>query len=156
MLTIPEPFIPEDVAVVPGRDGRKMSKSYANTIDLFAAEDVVRGQIFSITTDSARVEDPKDPDASNLYAVLKLFCTAEERAAWADRFRRGGLGYREVKQAIFDRFMERFGAARRRRRELDAEPERIEEILRRGVEQARRIAGPLVREVRDAVGMPNP
>jgi tryptophanyl-tRNA synthetase len=156
VLTVPEPFIPEEVAVVPGRDGRKMSKSYNNTIELFASDDLVRSQIFSIATDSATVAEPKDPEKSNLYAILKLFCTPEEAAEWADRFRRGGLGYREVKQAIFDQFMSRFGAARERRRQLEQEPEFVESVLMRGVEQARKIALPLVREVRDTVGIPNP
>ncbi len=156
VLTMPEPFIPEEVAVVPGRDGRKMSKSYNNTIELFAAADQVRSQIFSIETDSATVAESKDPDQSNLFAILKLFCTQEESAEWADRFRRGGLGYREVKQAIFDHFMRRFGDARERRKRLDSEPEYVESVLQRGVEKARKVALPLVREVRDAVGIPNP
>jgi tryptophanyl-tRNA synthetase len=133
-----------------------MSKSYNNTIELFAAEDEVRRQIFSIVTDSATVEEAKDPDRNALYAILKLFCTAEERAEWADRFRRGGLGYREVKQAIFDRFLQRFGPARARRTELENQPDYVEEVMRLGAEKARTVTLPLVREVRDAAGIPNP
>jgi tryptophanyl-tRNA synthetase len=155
LLTIPEPFIPESVAIVPGRDGRKMSKSYNNTIELFGKEEDVRQQIYSIVTDSATVAEPKDPDTSMLYAILKLFCNEEERAYWTDRFRSGGLGYREVKQAIFDRFMDKFGPARALRKELESKPEYVDEILKQGVEQARRIALPLVRQARDAVGIPN-
>jgi tryptophanyl-tRNA synthetase len=154
VLTLPEPYIPEAVAVVPGRDGRKMSKSYNNTIELFASDEEVKRQIYSIVTDSAKVEDAKDPDRSALYAILKLFCTSEEQAEWADRFRRGGLSYREVKQAIFDHYMQRFGAARARRRELASRSEYVEEVLRRGAEQARLVTRPLVREVRAAVGVP--
>jgi tryptophanyl-tRNA synthetase len=156
VLTIPEPYIPEAVAVVPGRDGRKMSKSYNNTIELFASDDDLRRQIFSIVTDSARVEEPKDPDRNALYAILKLFCTHGEQAEWADRFRRGGLSYREVKQAIFDRFMQLFGPARARRKELESQPDYVEEVLRRGAEQARAVALPLMRQVRNAVGIPAP
>ncbi len=155
VLTIPEPYIPESVAVVPGRDGRKMSKSYNNTIELFAPEDEVRRQVFSIETDSAKVADPKDPDQSNLFAILKLFCSPETTAEWAERFRRGGLGYREVKQAIYDNFVALFSEARRKRREMDSRPEYVEEVLRRGAEQARAVAIPLLRQVRDAVGIPN-
>jgi tryptophanyl-tRNA synthetase len=155
VLTLPEPYIPEAVAVVPGRDGRKMSKSYNNTIELFAGEEELRRQIWSIVTDSATVAEPKDPDRNALYAILKLFCTPEERAEWADRFRSGGMGYREVKQAIFDHFMRLFGPARSRRKELLSRPDYVAEVLRRGVEQARAIALPLVREVRAAVGIPN-
>jgi len=154
VLTIPEPYIPESVAVVPGRDGRKMSKSYGNTIELFAPDDEVRKQIFSVATDSAAVADPKDPDKSNLYSILKLFCKPEASEYWADRYRSGGLSYREVKQALFDAFMEKFGPARRRRQELAKEPEYIKEILRRGAAQARGIGIPLVEQVRDAVGIP--
>lgn len=156
VLTIPEPYIPEAVAVVPGRDGRKMSKSYNNTIELFASEADLRRQIWSIVTDSATVAEPKDPDRNALYAILKLFCTREEQVVWEDRFRAGGLGYREVKQAIFDHFMQLFGTARARRKELESQPDYVEDVLRRGVEQARAVALPLVREVRDAVGIANP
>lgn len=155
VLTIPEPYIPDEVAVVPGRDGRKMSKSYGNTIELFAPDEEVRSQIFSITTDSASVAESKDPERSNLYAILKLFCTPEESSDWAERFRRGGLSYREVKQAIFDHFMRSLGPARARRRELEKQPELVESVLLRGAEQAKVLTRPLVREVRDAVGIPN-
>jgi tryptophanyl-tRNA synthetase len=155
LLTIPEACIPENVAVVPGRDGRKMSKSYNNTIELFATEEDVRQQIFSIVTDSASLKEPKNPDTSMLYAVLKLFCDDEQQAYWADRFRSGGLGYREVKQAIFDLYMEKFAPMRARRKELDSQPEYIDEILKQGAEKARKIAAPLLREARAAVGIPN-
>ncbi len=156
VLTIPEPYIPEHVAIVPGRDGRKMSKSYNNTIELFASDEEVRRQVFSIATDSATVAEPKDPDNSNLYSILKLFCTPESMSEWADRFRRGGLGYREVKQAIYDKFMERFGEARRRRKELEKQPEYVEQVLLRGAELARSAGRPLLKSVRDAVGIANP
>jgi tryptophanyl-tRNA synthetase len=152
-LKLPEPYIPEHVAVVPGRDGRKMSKSYNNTIELFAPEEEVRRQIYSIVTDSATVAEPKDPDTSVIYSILRLFCDAEERDAWADRFRRGGMGYREVKQAIFEKFMERFGPARRRRQELEKQPDCIVRALQQGVERARAIGAPLLREVRESTGI---
>jgi tryptophanyl-tRNA synthetase len=155
LLTLPEPFIPDSVAVVPGRDGRKMSKSYGNTIELFAKEEEIRQQIFSIVTDSASVAEPKDPERSMLYAILRLFCDSETQAYWADRFRSGGLGYREVKQAIFDLFMQKFEPMRARRRELENQPEYVDEILKRGAEQARKIARPLLRDAREAAGIPN-
>ncbi len=155
LITVPEPYIKEAVAVVPGRDGRKMSKSYGNTIELFASDKAVRDQIMSIVTDSAAVADPKDPSTSNLYAILKLFCTPAEQQEWAERFRAGALGYGEVKKAVLARFMDRFGEARRRRRELADQPDYVEEVLRRGAERARQTSGPLVRAVRDRVGIPN-
>ena len=155
VLTLPEPFIPESVAVVPGRDGRKMSKSYRNTIELFAPDEEVRRQVYSIATDSATVAEPKDPEKSTLYAILKLFCNTEEQERWADRYRSGGMSYREVKQAIYEKFMEKFGPARKKRDDLGKHPEYVHEVLRRGVDRAREVALPLVRQVRDAVGIPN-
>jgi len=154
-FTLPEPYIPEHVATVPGRDGRKMSKSYNNAIEMFAPEKEVRQQIFSIVTDSAAVEDPKDPEESILYSVLKLFCDSDTQAEWADRFRKGGLGYGEVKKEIFSLFMDKFGPMRQRRQELEKEPQYLDEILKKGVEQVRKIALPLLKEARDAVGIPN-
>ena len=154
VLELPEPYIKEEVAVVPGRDGRKMSKSYGNTIELFASDKEVRAQIFSIVTDSASVEEPKDPARSNLYAILRLFCTPEEQSVWADRFRAGGLGYGDVKKAILEAFMQRFADARRRRRDLESQPDYVEAVLRRGAERAREVTLPLVRRVREAAGIP--
>jgi tryptophanyl-tRNA synthetase len=156
VLTMPEPYIPEAVAVVPGRDGQKMSKSYNNTVELFASEEELRRQIWSIVTDSSKVAESKNPDKSVIFSILKLFCTRDEQSEWADRFRRGGMGYKEVKQAIFDHFMQLFGSARARREKLQQEPDYVEEVLRQGVERARAVARPLVREVRDAVGICNP
>ncbi len=154
LLTVPEPYIPESVATVPGRDGRKMSKSYNNTIELFAKEEDVRQQIFSIVTDSATVAEPKDPDRSLLYAILKLLCDSEGQAYWADRFRSGGLSYREVKQALFDLYMKHFGPARQRRQQLESQPDYVEMVLKRGAEQVRKVALPLMEQVREAVGIP--
>ncbi|MDR1727396.1 MAG: tryptophan--tRNA ligase [Acidobacteriota bacterium] len=155
VLTMPEPYIPENVAVVPGRDGQKMSKSYNNTIELFAPDKVVKKQISSIVTDLAKVEDPKDPDTSTLYAIMKLFCTEEEKLYWADRFRAGGLGYGDAKAAVYDLYMRKFADMRARRRELDEQPEYVDEVLRQGAEKARKVALPLVRDVRAAMGIPN-
>jgi tryptophanyl-tRNA synthetase len=155
LLAIPEPYIPESVATVPGRDGRKMSKSYNNTIEIFAKDEEVRQQIFSIVTDSASVAEPKDPEKSMLYAVLKLFCDSKDQEYWADRFRSGGLGYREVKQAIYDRYMEKFGPMRERRKQLDNQSDYVEAVLTKGVEQARKTALPLLKQVREAVGIRN-
>ena len=122
---------------------------------MFAPEKEVRQQIFSIVTDSAAVEDPKDPDKSTLYSILKLFCDPVAQTEWADRFRSGGMGYGEVKKEIFSLFMDTFGPMRRHRQDLEKEPEYLDAILRKGVDQARKIALPLLKEVRDLVGIPN-
>jgi len=155
LFTIPEPYIPESVATIPGRDGRKMSKSYNNTIEMFAPEKEIRQQIFSIVTDSAAVEDPKDPDSSVLYSILKLFCDSERQQYWAERFRSGGLGYGEVKKEIFSLFMDTFAGARKKREELENQPEYLDEILKKGVQRARDTALPIVKQARDAVGILN-
>lgn len=153
VLTVPDPFIRPDVAVVAGRDGRKMSKSYGNTIELFAPDKVVKQQIFSIVTDSATVAESKDPNTSNLYAILRLFCTPDEQQQWRERFLAGGLGYGDVKKAIHEKFMETFGGMRQRRREIAAQPDYVADALRRGVECARTVGLPLVRQVREAMGI---
>ena len=101
------------------------------------------------------MEDPKDPDNSILYSILKLFCDSDAQAEWANRFRSGGLGYGEVKKEIFSLFMDKFGPMRQRREQLEKEPEYLDEILKKGVEQARKIALPLLKEARDIVGIPN-
>jgi tryptophanyl-tRNA synthetase len=90
-----------------------------------------------------------------LYAILKLFCNSEEQAYWMDRFRSGGLGYREVKQAIFDLYMKKFGEMRARRKQLENQPEYVDEVLKRGADQARKIAQPLLQKARAAVGIKN-
>jgi tryptophanyl-tRNA synthetase len=92
VLRSPEPLIFEDVAVVPGTDGRKMSKIYGNTVEMFSDEKTLRRQVMGVVTDSTPVEGPKDPDRSNLFALWRLFADDAEREAMAERFRRGGLG----------------------------------------------------------------
>ena len=137
ILTIPEPFILRDVAVIPGVDGRKMSKTYSNTIQLFAPEKTVRKQVMGIVTDSTPVEDPKDPDTSNLYAIWKLFATQAEAECMQARMRAGGLGYGEIKKDLCARMLERFADARERREEWYKRPDSVEDVLRDGLRRAR-------------------
>ncbi len=153
VLTVPEPYIKAEVSVVPGRDGRKMSKSYNNTIELFVPEKTVRSQIMSIITDSATVQEPKDPQKSILFHILKLFCTEAEQQEWADRYRAGGLAYSEVKRAVFEKFMELFGPMRKRRQELEQNMDYVRQVLRDGAEKARQVGVKLVDEVREAAGV---
>jgi len=153
VLTLPEPYILEDLASVPGTDGRKMSKSYDNTIELFAPQKKLKKQVMGIVTDSTPVEDPKDPDASHLYALWKLFATVEEREEMAARFRAGGLGYGEVKKDLFERLMSHFEAARKAREELAAKLDTVEDILCDGASRARETTGPLMEEVKSASGL---
>jgi tryptophanyl-tRNA synthetase len=156
VLDIPDAYILEDVAVVPGSDGQKMSKSYGNTIEMFAPEKTLRKQIMGIVTDSTPVEEPKDPDTSSLYQLWCLFATAEERAEMADRFRKGGLGYGEVKKDLFARVLEHFADARLRRDDLVAHPDRVEDILADAAQRARQTADPLIEACRQAAGLGPP
>ncbi|MHC4365325.1 MAG: tryptophan--tRNA ligase, partial [Planctomycetota bacterium] len=108
VLTVPEEHIIESVAVVPGLDGRKMSKSYNNTIEIFEPEKDVQRKIMRIVTDSTGVEEPKDPDKCNVLALLKLFAPEDELADWENRYRSGGMGYGEVKKRLAELMIDYF------------------------------------------------
>ena len=153
VFTLPEPYIPRDVAVIPGTDGAKMSKAYGNTIELFADEKQVRKQIMGIVTDSTPVEDPKDPEGSALFDLWCLLASPAECEEMAERFRSGGLGYGEVKKDLVSRVLDYFGPARERRAALSKDPGAVEEVLRRGAGRARETARPLVEEARRASGL---
>ena len=152
-LVIPEPLILEEVAVVSGIDGKKMSKSHGNTIPLFGTDKEWQKATSRIVTDSKTVEEPKDPATDNVYQILRLFLTPDERAAVEARYRAGGEGYGVFKQLLLAKIHERFDAARARRQELEREPERIHAILARGAAQARAVARPVLDRVRSACGL---
>ncbi len=153
VFTLPEPLILDDVAVVPGLDGRKMSKSYGNTIDLFGSEKVVRKRIMSIVTDSTPVEEPKRKEGSALYELLKLFAPSSDRD-WVERaFDEGGIGYGEMKRRLFEYFIERFAPARRRYEELRSDPAEVDRILAEGAGRVRQAIAPLMDRVRRVVGI---
>ena len=122
VFVIPEPIISESVAVIPGTDGQKMSKSYNNTIELFGNEKAIRKKIMSIPTDSTPMEDPKDPDKCNIFALFKLFSNEQQVADLAAKYRAGNFGYGHAKQALFEAYMDYFAPMRRRREELEKEP----------------------------------
>ncbi len=153
ILVRPEPMIREEVAVVPGIDGEKMSKSYDNGIELFGPEKEARSRIMSIKTDSTPVADPKDPDKCNVFALLKLFASPAERQEWEDRYRRGGTGYGEAKKRLFELFLETLGPARKRYAELEKNPAEVEDILADGGRRARAVAMQTMEDVRKAVGI---
>jgi tryptophanyl-tRNA synthetase len=153
VFTVPKPFIPRDVAVVPGTDGGKMSKAYGNTIEIFAPEKIVRKQVMGIVTDSTPVDEPKDPEGSALFRLWSLFSNEAEREEMAGRFRAGGLGYGEVKKDLVVRVLDHFGAARKRREALARDLDSVEDVLRDGVRRARETAAPLVEEARRASGL---
>ena len=151
-LVLPEPYILEDTAVVPGTDGRKMSKSYGNTIQMFASKKQVKKAVMGIVTDSTPVEDPKDTDQA-VFELWTLFASVDERDAMFERARAGGLGYGDVKKDLLERLMDTFEPMRARRAEYEGKPAELEAILRDGVERARALAMPVLEACREAAGL---
>ena len=156
VFKLPEPYILEETATVPGVDGKKMSKTVGNGIEMFASDKVLRKQIMSIVTDSKGVDEPKDPDGNTIFQLYSLFANPEERAALADAFRRGGLGYGEVKKALHEKVLAYFGPAREKRRALETRPDTVEDILRDGARRAREATAELMDDVRSAAGVGPP
>ena len=152
-FTIPEPQINETVAVVPGTDGQKMSKSYGNTIDLFAPEKELRKKIMGIITDPTPVEAPKDPEKSTIYAVYRAFASAEKAHDMERKFLRGGYGYGDAKKELFSMLWEYFLPFRSKREQLSANLDYIDEIRKTGAAKARAIGVKTLDKVRDLVGM---
>jgi tryptophanyl-tRNA synthetase len=153
LLRLPEASVREQVAVVPGLDGRKMSKSYGNTIPLFAPEKELWRLIMRIVTNSQGVEEPKDPETSQIYLLYKLFATAEEQRTLADRYRAGGMGWGEAKEALFQAANRCLAPLRRRFEEILADPPGLDAVLARGAEKARPIATRTVARLRKAAGI---
>lgn len=148
----PEPLLGH-APVVPGIDGQKMSKSYGNTIEIFAEPKVARKRFMSIKTDSTPVEDPKDPETCNCFALLKLLADQDEVAEWERRYRAGGMGYGEVKRRLFELYEQKFGPAREKRAQWAARPDDVEDILRTSARKARGVAQEVMQEVREACGI---
>lgn len=152
-FVVPEPWIDEHTAVVPGIDGQKMSKSYGNTLEIFGDEKDLKKKIMSIVTDSTPLEDPKDPDKCNVFALISLFLSDSEKKDLAQRYRAGGLGYGTVKKELFSRMWEYFAPFRARRAQLAADLGEVRRIMRMGADKARAVAAPTLEDVRDKVGL---
>ena len=153
LLPIPEPYILEDVAVVPGLDGRKMSKSYNNTINIFDEGKELKRKVMSIVTDSTPLEDPKDPEKDNVYALIRLFADDETRQRIAEQYRAGGYGYGHAKKELVALIEDHFADARSRRRALAADRDAVRDMLRAGGHAARQRAEEMMENVRAAVGL---
>jgi len=153
ILKLPEPRIREQTQIVPGLDGQKMSKSYGNTIDIFAEEKEMRRRVMSIVTDSAPVEAPKNPDESTIFHLFSLVGSPEEIAAVRAAFEKGGTGYGEFKKQLFAKLWDYFAPMRKRRQEILARPGYIDEVLAKGAKRANAIADKVMRGVRRAVGL---
>ena len=151
-LVLPEALIDDNVALLPGLDGRKMSKSYDNTIALFGPREQLRKQIMGIVTDSRAPGEPKDTEGSALYQIYRAFADDAEAAAFAQAFA-DGIAWGDAKQALFERIDAEIGPMRERYEQLIAHPEEVERLLLRGAEKARAIATPFMAELRHAVGL---
>jgi tryptophanyl-tRNA synthetase len=153
-FVVPEPLIREETAVVPGCDGQKMSKSYGNTIEIFGGEKVQRKKIMSLVMDSRSPQEPK-PDAEKNIAVqlLKLVAPPAVSADFENRLRAGGLGYGDLKKALFEHYWNYFAVARARRAELAANLDYVEKVLRDGALQAGAVAQTVLQRARRACGV---
>jgi tryptophanyl-tRNA synthetase len=153
VFKVPEPSIQEHVAVVPGVDGQKMSKSYNNHIELFGGKKATKSTVMRIVTDSTPLEEPKDPDTCNVFSLYKLFADADEQQAMADRYRAGNFGYGDAKKALFEKLWKTFEPFRAKREELAANPDFVESVLKSGAEKARAEARRTLDQARQAVGL---
>jgi len=153
VLTVPESYILAQTAVVPGLDGRKMSKSYDNTLELFESAESTRKKIMRIVTDSTPVEDPKDPAQCTVYTLLSLVAGEEEQRQWRQRYLEGGMGYGEVKKRLVELTNELLSPFRQRYEELSHDRDYVEDVLREGGKKARQIAAELMERVRSAAGI---
>jgi tryptophanyl-tRNA synthetase len=153
-FVIPEPRIREEVAVVPGTDGQKMSKSYGNTIEIFGDEKAIRKKVMSIVMDSRSPQEPK-PDAEKNLALqlLKLVAPADVSKDLEDRLRTGGLGYGDLKKALFEHYWNYFAAARTKRADLAANLDYVNQALREGAVKARALAQRVLERAKVASGL---
>jgi len=152
-FVIPEPAISELTATVPGLDGQKMSKSYGNTIPIFLEGKPLKKKVMAIATDATPVEDPKDPDKCNLFAMFKLFATPERVQEIRELYVNGGAAYGYIKLELFDLISDYYADARRKKSEYLADPEMLRAILRKGAERAREKAVVTLDLVRERVGL---
>jgi len=150
---IPESFIKKEVAIVPGTDGQKMSKSYGNTIDIFAPEALLKKQVMGIVTDSTPVDEPKDPKKCNVFKLYSLIATPEEIADLSDKYTSGGFGYGDSKKLLLSKLLEIFEPARTRKADLDKKDKHVREILEDGTSRARAFASKTMQEVKKKTGL---
>ncbi len=148
---MPDAYIPDTVATIPGTDGQKMSKSYHNTIELFDVS--VKKKVMGIVTDSTPMEEPKEPEGNSIYELYKLFATPEEVADMAAKFRAGNYGYGHAKKELLSAYHRLFDPFKERREQLAKDPAALEDILQDGAKRARAAAAPTMEAVRKAVGI---
>jgi len=153
VLTVPEALILEKVMTIPGVDGRKMSKNYSNTIPIFGDPNALRKQVMRIVTDSKRPEDPKNPDECNVFNIFKYFASPQAIASRHQAYLNGGLAYSEIKHELYELLNDFFGGRRDTYHQLLEDKNHLDRILNQGSEKARAIAGPVLENVRRAIGI---
>lgn len=151
-LVVPEARIEEQLMTIPGTDGQKMSKSYGNIIDIFLPEKELLKQIRSIKTDSTPMEEPKDPDNDNVYALYSLLSTEEQKQNLRKKYLGGNYGYGHAKQELYELIIEKFRQPREAFTFLMANPQELEKKLEQGEEKARVIARKVLDRVREKIG----
>ena len=155
IFRMPKEIIQEHVAVIPGIDGRKMSKSYNNTIEIFGGKKAIRKKVMKIETDSKGIDDIKDPESCNIFNLYKFFATEEEQQVLAEKYRSEniGFGYGHAKQELFEKMWDYFAPMRERREELANDMDYVDSILHKGAERARKEAQKTMDTVRKIVGL---
>lgn len=153
LLVMPTEYIVKNVATVPGVDGRKMSKSYQNTIDIFDEGKALKKHVMSILTDSKALEESKDPNNCNVFALIKLFATKEKRGEIADKYKEGGYGYGHAKNELYAMISDYFSDARNRRKEFMKDSGYVNDVLREGGIKARERAESVMEPIRSATGL---
>ena len=153
IFKLPEPSIREDTAVVPGLDGAKMSKSYGNTIEIFAPENALKKKIMGIKTDSTPVESPKSTENSSILGLYKLVASESDYQTMESEFLRGGTGYGDFKKRLFGAVWDYFAPVRIRREEILRDPAYVDRVLAEGAEKARGVSDGVMQRGRAAVGL---
>ena len=151
-FVLPESKISESVMTIPGTDGRKMSKSYGNVVDVFLPKKQLKKQVMGIQTDSTPLEDPKDPNTCNVFALYKLLATDEQSKQLAEKYRGGNFGYGHAKTALLELILEEFGSAREKFDHYIENPEEVFSALKMGSEKARPVAQATLNRVRNKLG----
>ena len=152
-LTLPKSKVSESVMIVPGVDGKKMSKSYNNTINIFTEEKLLKKQIMSIITDSLGLEDAKNPSSCNVFKIFKLLANESQIKEMERKYMKGGFGYGHAKNELLDLIIEKFSKEREIYFELMSKPEKIEQKLKEGSEKARKIASSVLLRVKNKLGI---
>ncbi len=150
---IPDVKISEETGIIPGIDGQKMSKSYGNTLEIFAPEKDLRKKIMSIKTDSKGVDEPKNPDENIIYAIAKLFMNSEELSLFREKFLKGGTGYGDMKKELADKVLDYLKPYREKREELAKNPEQVKILLQNGAQKAQKIASEKLNLIKKRVGL---